>query len=250
MTRFFIRPDQINGDTVALDADDAHHLRTVLHAQPGHKLHVLDGSGREWPAALTELGKTRAQARLGEPTTPQTEPPVAITVAQALPKMADKMEQVLQRGTEIGVSGFWAFGSERSLEHLTGERQAKRLVRWNAIIKTAAEQAHRAKLPALRVDGGLTDVLADATRYGLALLAYEGERATTLRQALEAVPHTPETLLVIVGPEGGLTDSEVKAAHRAGVRSVSLGPRILRTETAALVMVSQVLYAWEQERRS
>ncbi len=246
MTRFFVRPDQIRDDTVVLDADDAHHLRTVLHAQPGHKISVLDGSGREWQGALTELGKVRAEARLGEPKMPQTEPPVAVTVAQALPKMADKMEQVLQRGTEIGASAFWAFGSERSLEHLTGERQAKRLVRWNAIVKTAAEQSHRAILPALRVDGGLADVLAAAGNSGLALLAHEGEQATTLRQALEAAPRPAGTLLVIVGPEGGFSDGEIKAARRAGVQTVSLGPRVLRTETAALVLVSQILYAWEQ----
>lgn len=246
MTRFFVRPDQIRHDIVVLDADDAHHLRTVLHAQPGHKISVLDGSGREWHGALTELGKVRAEAKLGEPWTPATEPPVAVTVAQALPKMADKIEQVLQRGTEIGASGFWAFGSERSLEHLTGERQAKRLVRWNAIVKTAAEQAHRAKLPALRVDGGLADVLAAAGGSGLALMAHEGELVTTLRQALETAPHPAASLLVIVGPEGGFSDAEVKAARKAGVQTVSLGPRVLRTETAALVIVSQVLYAWEQ----
>ena len=106
MTRFFVRPEQIRHDLVLLDADDAHHLRTVLHAQPGDKLAVLDGSGREWPAVLTELGKTRAVAQLGEPVNLRTETAVRITVAQALPKMAEKMEQVLQRGTEIGAAAF------------------------------------------------------------------------------------------------------------------------------------------------
>ena len=91
-----------------------------------------------------------------------------------------------------------------------------------------------------------TDVLAEAGNYGLTLLAHEGEQATTLRQALETVPHPAETLLVIVGPEGGFSDGEVKAARKAGVQPISLGPRVLRTETAALVIVSQVLYAWEQ----
>ena len=244
MTHFFVRPDQFASGLVNLEADDAHHLRVVLHAQPGQKIAVLDNSGREWPATLLEMGKTKAVARLGEPFSPPTEPATKITVAQALPKVTDKMEQVLQRGTEIGASGFWAFASERSLTHLEGERHTKREGRWQAIIKTAAEQAHRAILPTLRVNGGFADVIA-ADDFDLVLLAYEGERETTLAKALAAVPTPPGRVMVIIGPESGITDSEVKAARRAGVKPVSLGPRILRTETAAMVMVSQILFALE-----
>lgn len=246
MTRFFVRPEQIAREIVTLDADDAHHLRTVLHAQAGQKIAVLDGLGREWPATLTEIGKTKAAAQLGEPFWPPTEPSVQITVAQALPKMADKMEQVLQRGTEIGVAGFWAFESERSLTHLTGERQEKRGTRWAAIIKTAAEQSHRAKLPSLQIEGSFGEVLATAKEFDLCLLADEGERETTLRHTLTALAKPPHTILVIIGPESGWAGNEVKAAHKAGIPSVSLGPRILRTETAALVMASQILYQLER----
>lgn len=246
MTRFFVRPDQFASGLVNLEADDAHHLRVVLHAQPGQKIAVLDGSGREWPATLLELGKTKAMARLGEVFSPDTEPGVRITVAQALPKVAEKMEQVLQRGTEIGASGFWAFASERSLTQLTGERHEKRLGRWAAIIKTAAEQSHRALLPTLRVEGGLSDVLRAASNYDLALMAYEGESERTLREALAEAAEPAERILVIIGPESGLTASEVAAARKAGVQTVSLGPRILRTETAAMVITSQILFARER----
>lgn len=245
MTRFFVRPDQIVGEFAYLDGDDAHHLRVVLHAQPGTKIAVLDGLGREWPAALTELGKTKAAAQLREPFEPNTEPNVKITVAQALPKVGEKMEQVWQRGTEIGVSGFWAYQSERSLTHLTGDRQEKRSVRWSAIVKTAAEQAHRAILPSLTVGGDLREVLASASGYDAAFLAYEGETETGLKRALQGISGTPARVLVIVGPEGGFSDTEVKAARKAGVQPVSLGPRILRTETAALVLASQILFYWE-----
>ena len=245
MTRFFVKPEQIVGEFVYLDGDDAHHLRVVLHAQPGTKIAVLDGSGQEWPAALTELGKTKAAAQLREPFEPNTEPNVQITVAQALPKVGEKMEQVLQRGTEIGVSGFWAYQSERSLTHLTGDRQDKRQVRWNAIVKTAAEQTHRAILPSLTVSGDLRVVLTTASDYDAAFLAYEGETETGLKRALQEMSETPARVLVIVGPEGGFSDTEVKAARKAGVQTISLGPRILRTETAALVLASQILFYWE-----
>ena len=243
MTRFFVKPEQIVGEFVYLDGDDAHHLRVVLHAQPGTKIAVLDGSGREWPAALTELGKTKASAQLREPFAPNTEPNVQVTVAQALPKVGEKMEQVLQRGTEIGASGFWVYSSERSLTHLTGERQEKRQVRWSAIVKTAAEQAHRAVLPALTISGEFRDVLATALEYDCALIAYEGETENLLKSALAAQTAVPKRILIIIGPEGGFSDTEIKAARKAGVQTVSLGPRILRTETAALVMVAQILFA-------
>ena len=245
MTRFFVRPEQIVGEFVYLDGDDAHHLRVVLHAQPGTKISVLDGTGKEWPAALTELGKTKASAQLREPITPQTEPNVSVTVAQALPKVGEKMEQVLQRGTEIGAVGFSIFSSERSLTQLTGERQEKRQVRWSAIAKTAAEQAHRAILPTLSIKGDFREVLATVSQYDCALLAYEGETELTLKQALAGQHTMPTRILILIGPEGGFSDTEIKAARKAGVQTVSLGPRILRTETAALVMVAQILFASE-----
>jgi 16S rRNA (uracil1498-N3)-methyltransferase len=245
MTRFFVKPEQIVGEFVYLDGDDAHHLRVVLHAQPGTKISVLDGSGREWPAALTELGKTKAAAQLREPFAPNTEPNVQVTVAQALPKVGEKMEQVLQRGTEIGASRFIVYSSERSLPHLTGERQEKRQVRWSEIVKTAAEQAHRAILPELSIGGEFRDVLALASDYDCALLAYEGETDTLLKPLLAAQTAPPKRILVIIGPEGGFSDTEIKAARKAGVQTVSLGPRTLRTETAALVIVAQILFALE-----
>ena len=245
MTRFFVRPEQISGNLVTLDGDDSHHLRAVLKAQAGDKIAVLDGSGQEWPAVLMEVGKTKSLAQMREPIVLSTEPVTKITVAQALPRVGDKSEQVWQRGTEVGVSHFWAFESARSLTHLTGERHTKRLGRWAEIIKTAAEQAHRAVLPTLRADGFLSDVLAAAPDYDLALLAHEEGAKTLLREALAAQPTAPKSVLIVIGPESGFGFDEVKAALGAGVSLVSLGPRTLRTETAALVMAAQILFALE-----
>jgi 16S rRNA (uracil1498-N3)-methyltransferase len=247
MTRFFVRTEQIQGSIVILDADDAHHLHVVLQAKPGDRLTVLDGSGRAWPAVLLALGKNRAEARLGEAFEPHTEPDLQITVAQALPKMAEKMEQVLQRGTEIGVTEFWAYASERSMTHLTAERHDKRMKRWQVIVKTAAEQAFRAKQPTLRADGALADVLAAASAYDLALMAHPGDAQTTLRDVLSgsSLIEGSGKILIIIGPEAGFSETEITQAQRAGVKTVTLGPRILRTETAALVMAAQILFAGE-----
>ncbi len=242
MTRFFVSPDQISQGTATLAEGDAHHLRVVLKAQPGEKVSVLDGSGREWPGALLELGKNRALVKLGAPALPPTEPRTQITVAQALPKVADKMEQVLQHGTEVGAAGFWAYQSARSLTHLTHERHDKRLLRWQAIVKTASEQSHRARLPAVRADGTFADVLRAASAFDLAMLAHTAP-SPALRTLLSS--SRPLSVLVIVGPESGFSDAEGEQARRMGVQWVSLGPRILRTETAALVLLAQALYTLE-----
>ena len=242
MTRFFVQPNQIEGATALLDGDDAHHLRSVIHALPGDKVAVLDGTGRQYSGVLESVGKTRAVVQLGEYILPATEARTRITVAQALPKVAEKMEQVLQRGTEIGAAAFWGFTSERSQTHLTGERQDKRLVRWRNIVKTAAEQSHRAILPEIRADQDLLGILAIVNSFDGAMIAYEGEEQLPLKTCLEALAPSPKSLLIIIGPEGGFTKREVTAAKQAGVKSISLGPRILRTETAAMVLISQILY--------
>jgi 16S rRNA (uracil1498-N3)-methyltransferase len=242
--RFFINPDQLQNGMVEMDTDDTHHLRTVLHAQPGDRIVVLDNTGVQYNAVIDTVGKHKASALIHGKETLDTEARTKITIAQALPKMADKMEQVLQRGTEVGASAFWAFSGERSLTHLTGERQAKRLVRWSAIVKTAAEQSHRALLPLIRCDQTYQEVLDQAPNFDLSLLAYEGD-CKSLRDCLTQLETPPATVLIIIGPEAGISDSEVKAARKYNISPISLGQRILRTETAALVLASQLIYALE-----
>ena len=217
----------------------------MLHARAGDPVAVLDGEGLEYPAVLSEVSKTKTIARLGAAFSPKTELTTRITIAQALPKVADKMEQVLQHGTEIGAAAFWGFSSARSQTHLIGERQEKRMLRWHTIVKTAAEQSHRALLADVQAISTFSVVAKKASEFDLALIAYEGEQDISLRKVLENQTQTPKTILIIIGPEGGFTEEEVKIAVSHGVHSISLGTRILRTETAAFVLLSQLLYALE-----
>ena len=245
MTRFFVDPNQIDDDIAHLNEADSHHLRVVLQSSPGDAIQILDGTGALWDAVIVSLGKKTATARLGAQSWPDSEPSTHITIAQALPKMNEKMEQVLQRGTEIGAAAFRAFSSTHSMTHLTGERQEKRMSRWNAIVKTAAEQSRRVRLPRVHADEALQDVLASVPRYDLALFAYEHERQTTLKASLSSAAVRPRTILVLVGPETGFTTAEATAARSAGAVSITLGRRILRTETAAMVAAAQILYELE-----
>lgn len=236
--RFFVSPEQFSDGVVRIVGEDARQIRVVLRLQPGDEIGVLDGSGRECYCVLETIRKEEAIARIGECVSLDVEPKIHITVVQSLAK-GDKIEQVIQHGTEIGASRFMLVQTERSVMRLDGEREKSRVQRWQRIAKEAAEQAHRAMVPTIEGVFSLqyalellsnTDVLV-LHPYGNTVSLDEWAQNNPLRRRVAFV----------VGPEGGLTDEEVALCTRHGAISISLMPRILRTETAALVAVSQVL---------
>jgi 16S rRNA (uracil1498-N3)-methyltransferase len=237
MTRFFIRPEQIDGDTVTLDSEDALHLDRVLRARPGDEIGILDGTGRLAVCKLTRVTKSAAMAAIVAIEPLDTEPRVAVTVAQAMPKNAEKLEWVLQHGVEVGAAGFVIFRGRRS----EPGKSSNRPDRWAKIVKTAAEQAGRARLPGVAVADDLSEVLARGRDWDRLLFCDEAERERTIRT--ELFGKSADTVMVLVGPEGGWTDAERECARVANAVAITLGKRTLRTETAALVAMSQILFA-------
>lgn len=240
--RFFVSPEQFSDGIVCITGEDARQIRVVLRLQPGDEIGVLDGSGKEYRCVLESVRKEEAVARIGEQRLPEVEPKTHITVVQSLAK-GDKVERVIQHGTEIGVSRFVLVQTERSVVQLNGERERERVERWRRIAKEAAEQAHRAIVPAIEGVTSLRRALEQMSSTSIVTLHPDG---STL-PLVEWIRRRPPTgrVAVIVGPEGGLTDKEVDLCVRYGAVSVSLMPRILRTETAALVAVSQILFVTE-----
>lgn len=243
--RFFVPPQAIRGDQVTLPLEDAHHARAVLRLQAGEQVLVHDGLGTVHGCALTEVSTRAVRAQVETTQPAASEPVTRITVAQALPKTSDKIEQVLQHGTEIGAAGFILWGALRSVAKLgTNDKIDKRLDRWRGIVKASAEQSGRGVLPDIAWANQAQAVAEHTPRFDAALVLHE-VAATPLADALAALEPQTNRLLIIIGPEGGLTDDEVAQFARAGVRPISLGPRILRTETAALVALAQILFARE-----
>jgi 16S rRNA (uracil1498-N3)-methyltransferase len=237
MTRFFIRPDQIVGDQVTLEREDAMHLDRVLRAKIGDEIGVLDGTGRLAIARLTALSKAQASASLIRVEKIFTEPKVPVIVAQAFPKTGEKLEWVLQHGVEVGAAGFIMFRSARS----EAGKLADKTDRWRKIVKTAAEQSGRAVLPDVEAVADLVTVLDLAPDGTTMLFCDEAEQSRTLHSAIAKQP--PARVLLIIGPEGGWSELERKSAASRGALPITLGPRTLRTETAALVALSQVFCA-------
>lgn len=242
--RFFVPPQAIDGNTVTLPPEAAHHAKNVLRLRPGERLLVHNGLGTIYDCVLSDaVGKT-ATALVESHGPALTEPRTRITVAQALPKTSEKIEQVLQHGTEVGASGFVFFTARRSVARLAeGEKIEKRLARWRGIVQGAAEQSGRGLLPSVGWLATSRELASTFSGYDTVFVLHEGA-LTLLRSALDTLPTEKIRLLLIVGPEGGLDEeSEVALFGAAGAVPISLGPRVLRTETAALVALAQVLFA-------
>ncbi|MUT66656.1 16S rRNA (uracil(1498)-N(3))-methyltransferase [Paenibacillus sp. NEAU-GSW1] len=253
MQRYFVSAEQFEGrDSVRLTEDDAFHAVRVMRMKEGEKFIVSDGASRVALAAVEEASAAEVRARIVEELPMESEPAWSVTIAQSLPK-GDKMELVIQKGTEIGAYRFAPFQSERMIVQYDGKKEAKRLERWGKIAKEAAEQAHRCIVPqveAVRSWRELTDSISD---FDLALFCYEregdGAKGKGVKDALlewkrscgGELPDSPK-LLLIVGPEGGFTEAEAKGAEAAGAIVVGLGKRILRTETAGIVGLTCLLY--------
>jgi len=172
------------------------------------------------------------------------EPSTSVWIAQSLPK-GDKFETVIQKGTEIGVTAFIPFVSARTIVQYDAKKETKRLARWRKIAKEAAEQAHRGKVPDVREAIGWKELLKLAGEAALTVFCYEKEDGTQLKDVLRSAPRPVDgPILVVIGPEGGFTESEAEEAENAGCKLTGLGRRILRTETAGMVAASCILYEY------
>lgn len=243
MHRFFLPPGAlVEGATVALD-DYAHQLHAVLRLQPGAPLLLLDGSGLEFDATLTTLGPRHAGALVAAGRPSRGEPRLAIILFVATLK-ADKFEWVLQKGTELGVRRFVPVVTRRSVAR-PAAALAPKLPRWQNIVREAAEQARRGRLPRVEPPLDFGPALALAAP-GPRLLAWEESAtqppATHVRPAtIRSASGRGEEISLLVGPEGGFDVAEVEQAQAAGWQVVSLGARTLRAETASLAAVAALL---------
>jgi 16S rRNA (uracil1498-N3)-methyltransferase len=236
--RFFVLPERIRDKEVVL-AEQAHQIRDVLRLKVGERVIVLDNEGWEYEVELTAVGRGEVRGKVVEKREATGEPGVRITLYQSL-LAREKFELVLQKCTEVGVAGFVPVITERSVVRDSGIK-ASRLGRWRRIIQEAAEQSHRGRLPELAAPVKFEDALAGLDRFEVSLIAAPGARKKSLRACLGGGKGAG-SIALFIGPEGGFTEDEVGQACGNGAVAFSLGERILRTETAAVVASSVILY--------
>ncbi|WP_127579796.1 16S rRNA (uracil(1498)-N(3))-methyltransferase [Paenibacillus koleovorans] len=245
MQRYFIPAGQLTDTEATITGEDAHHLIKVMRARAGETIICSDGEGREVLAEILTTDSGTVRAKVIEHLPLHAEPAVQVWIAQSLPK-GDKLETVIQKGTEIGASRFIPFLSARTIVQYDERKEAKRVDRWRKIAKEAAEQAHRNKVPQIDSPLAWKKLLQAANEADAAFFCYEkpsgSQLRTAIREALEQAPRDKLKLMLIIGPEGGFTEQELQEAEAAGCRAVSLGARILRTETAGMVGLTCILY--------
>jgi 16S rRNA (uracil1498-N3)-methyltransferase len=242
--RFFVPAEWLQRDPVVLTGETAHQITRVLRMRPGDECLLLDDSGWAYRLVLEGLGPDRVTGRVVERLQPDTEPTVLLWLHQALlPER--KMDWVLQKGTELGVAVFAPIATERSVHGRKDAVDEAKLGRWRRIVREAAEQSGRARLPELRPPEPLAAACARAAREDtLDLMAAVDPGALPLRLALSALnARSFRQIHLFIGPEGGFSPAEAERARRAGIVPVSLGPRVLRTETAGMVALAAILYA-------
>ena len=236
MTRFFVDPDVFGRDTMVLSGENAQHAK-VLRLKEGEIILVCDGQGQE---CVCRVSQTAPETVLSveDRRSSVSEPVVDVSVYVAFPK-ADKLEHVIQKATELGAREIIAFPSSRCVSRPDEKSLKKKLERWQKIALSAAQQSGRGRIPQVLVLNSFSAALSRAAQSDRALLFYENEDAYTLKMALEG---SYRTVSLMVGPEGGLEETEVSQAQEAGLKICTLGKRILRCETAPLCALSAVMY--------
>lgn len=226
-------------EQVALDPGAAKHLLTVLRLKPGAALTLFDGSGFEFEAVIEEVGKKDVRVKLGNVHGPAVESPLQVTLAQGVSR-GERMDYTVQKAVELGIAAIVPVLTERSVVKLDKDGGAKKREHWQGVAVGACEQSGRVRVPEVMPPLPLANFLADLPQTGLKLLLdpLGGSTANDL-------PHPADgKVLLLVGPEGGLSDNERNLAARVGFMGLKLGPRILRTETAALVALSLLQSQW------
>lgn len=249
MHRFFVSSNHIKDGKISIDGEDFKHITKVLRLGPGEIIEVCDGRGMDYLVVLEEKMDRMITGRITGmiPSQGETEN-MDITLFQGLPK-GTKMEVIIQKSVELGVDRIVPFHAIRAISQIK-DKKDKKIERWQRIAYEAAKQSKRGLIPVVGEPMDLKALLQGANDYDLLLLAYEDEKKQSLKKVLMGLsPLTlknPLKIGVIVGPEGGFDPREVCLCEEAGAQSVSLGKRILRTETAGMVVLSQLNF-WREE---
>jgi len=237
--RFFVEGVHVLGERIAFAAGDARKIATVLRGRSGERVQVVDSAANAWLASI-EVHGNAVTATLDEPLERRSrEPRVRLTIAQAIPK-GSKMDLIVEKATELGATAIVPLRSERVAGERTGEQKIER---WQRLAKTAAQQCGRSVIPAVAPIAGWDALIATFGDYDRVYVPWELAEVRPLRETFEADAPRIASALFVIGPEGGFSSDEVERIVASGAIAVSLGARILRTETVALVVLAAFAYA-------
>lgn len=246
MYRFFTDPENIRDKDIMITGKDVNHIKNVLRMTPGEVVSVSDGvSGREYRCRIDSFSADSVNLKLDFIKEDNVELPVRVTLFQGLPK-SDKMDQITEKCTELGVSEIVPVVTERSIVKLEGDKAEKRVKHWQGKAEAAAKQSKRGVIPRVFEVTGFKEALKIAEGFDHKLIPYElSEDFNKTREILSGIKGGDDIALFI-GPEGGFSEEEIRLAEEAGFIPLTLGKRILRTETAAMTVLSWLIYLFEE----
>lgn len=246
MYQFFVEPSQIQGKRIIITGSDVNHIKNVLRMKPGEEISVSNGmDGREYRCGIEEFAEDTVVCTLRFVKEEGVELPSEIYLFQALPK-AGKMELIVQKAVELGAHEIIPVAAKRCVVKLDEKKAANKVNRWQGISEAAAKQSRRGVIPLVHTPVTLQEAVEMAKDMDVRLIPYElAEDMSHTRSLIEAVG-PGQRIAVFIGPEGGFEESEIQTALAAGIEPVTLGRRILRTETAGLTVLSWLMYHLEE----
>lgn len=247
MYQFFVEPSQIQGNRIVIEGGDVNHIKNVLRMKPGEEIAVSNGvDGREYRCGILEFTADEVICELRFVKEDGLELPAKVTLFQGLPK-ADKMEMIIQKMVELGVYRIVPVATKRAVVKLDDKKAKSKVERWQGIAEAAAKQSKRRIVPQIGEVCTFKQALAAASQMEVRLIPYElAEGMAKTRTLIEGVKPGQE-VAVFIGPEGGFDEAEIAAAMDAGCEPITLGKRILRTETAGLTVMAWLMYQLEEE---
>lgn len=246
MYKFFVNNEQISDKHIEIRESDVNHIVNVLRLGVGSKVIVCDKQNSiSYMVEIEKLEKEKVLGLIIEKIEDTTETYINIDLFQGLPK-ADKMEYIIQKGTELGVKNIFPVILERCIVKIDEKSIVKKIDRWQKIAEVAAKQSKRDIVPKIENVINLENICKNIDKYDIIILAYENENKTSLKEELKKLNKNKKLNIgIIIGPEGGFSEREIQRLVECGTKCVSLGKRILRTETASIVAISNIIYEFE-----
>ena len=245
MHHFFVTPQQISGDKIRIEGGDVNHMKNVLRMKLHEKAEISDGESRTYLCEVEAYEEDVAVLHILEEMEADTEPASKLYLFQGLPK-SDKMELIVQKAVELGVYQVIPVAMKRSVVRLDDKKAAKKADRWNSIAESAAKQAGRNRIPEVTMPLSYNEALKMAEELDVTLLPYELAGGMEVTREVIRQIKSGQSVGIFIGPEGGFEPEEVDAAVSMGAKVITLGRRILRTETAGLATLAVLMFELEQ----
>lgn len=247
MYKFFVTENQVNNEIIDIIEDDVNHIKNVLRLVLGEKIQICDiSNSSNYLCEIMEIDNKNVKCKILEKLESKSETKLYLHIFQGIPK-AEKMEMIIQKTTEIGVSEITPVIMKRCVVKLDDKSASKKISRWQKIAEVAAKQSKRDKIPKVNLPISIKNIYEKIENYDIVLVAYENEENNSIKEVLSKATRKENLkVAIIIGPEGGIEESEIRELAKNNVKVVSLGKRILRTETAPIVLASIIMYEFNE----